>query len=326
MRTLTVALIALALSTGLIYDLASACAEGFDYHPYVRGAADYLLSHYNDALGMIYESELKESHPLGYPDQYYDNTYWIYSDNYLASRALRELAPSIAQNISRTIRELKEKHNLPESGLYEVLFGDRISTRLRASNSILVESSRDYYIFADIHNGSEIRDWYDYSDLLCYQALNFYWRGELETAKELWFKAYSMYDGKGLYDKATRNDGFYANYKLALLVYSAEIIKPDVDLEPLKRRLLDFQDKASGGIVSLSDLEGNPVGSCNAETTSLFILALHSSGNFGNRPSDLAVLITRYGGLIVGLVMAGSLVYFFYQLFRDFPRPNRSHL
>jgi hypothetical protein len=81
-----------------------------------------------------------------------------------------------------------------------------------------------------------------------------------------------MWDGKGIYDLATQNDGKYANFKLALILYASKILNITIgNYTQIEDKLWSMQ-QSNGGITSLSDLNGNPIGSANAETTAMALL------------------------------------------------------
>ncbi|MEM2342068.1 MAG: hypothetical protein QXX94_04045 [Candidatus Bathyarchaeia archaeon] len=64
-----------------------------------------------------------------------------------------------------------------------------------------------------------------YADLCIYYALNCFFKGNLPEAEKYFQKAYKMFDGKGLRDKAFNETGYYANYKLALLLYASRVME-----------------------------------------------------------------------------------------------------
>ena len=81
-----------------------------------------------------------------------------------------------------------------------------------------------------------------------------------------------MWDGKGICDLATQTDGKYANYKLALILYASRVLGIELaDYGEIEDKLWSMQ-QANGGITSLKDLDGGPVGSANTETTSMALL------------------------------------------------------
>ena len=66
--------------------------------------------------------------------------------------------------------------------------------------------------------------WLMILDILIYQSLNLYLQGNRTGAEFYFYKAYNMWDGMGINDNATKIDGEYANFKLALMLYANKIL------------------------------------------------------------------------------------------------------
>jgi hypothetical protein len=91
-------------------------------------------------------------------------------------------------------------------------------------------------------------------------------------------QAVSLWNGKGLDDWSFRIvDGFYSNQKLALLLYTAKVlgVQSPTFLE-IERHLWSMQ-QIDGGLTALSNSEGKPMGSSNAETTALTLLVYNDA-------------------------------------------------
>ena len=157
------------------------------------------------------------------------------------------------------------------SNLYEVINGETFDI-IRHGNIIYIGNFSNKYIFSLIHNGSKFNDFDTYADLCLYYALNCFFKGDLPEAEKYFQKAYKMFDGKGLKDKAFIETGYYANYKLALLLYASRVMRIELPNYGEIEDLLWSKQSENGGIVSLSDSEGKPIGSANCETTSLTLL------------------------------------------------------
>ena len=67
-----------------------------------------------------------------------------------------------------------------------------------------------------------MEDWQEYADLLLYSALSKHWEGKDDNATALFNKAKNMWDGVGINDKAAKDEGYYAIYKLGLLLYASK--------------------------------------------------------------------------------------------------------
>ena len=179
-------------------------------------AVGYLKSHFNDDLGLIYESEDAGVRVVNQREYRCNQVYWVYSDNLLAAWALKPYDPVMTERINQTI----SSYNLPSSNLYEVLFGETIPRNISIPVQVVVEQHPDWVVMAEFHNSTKQLQWWRYADTLIYQSINEYLRGNRSGAEQYFYKAYEMWDGKGLYDLATQTDGKYANYKLALIPVS----------------------------------------------------------------------------------------------------------
>jgi len=125
---------------------------------------------------------------------------------------------------------------------------------------------------AEFHNSSAPLSWEQYGDTLIYQSLNSYLRGNRSAAESYFFEAYNMWDRNGVNDSATRQDGTYANFKLALILYASKVLNLTIgNYSQIEDKLWSMQ-QANGGITSLADLNGSPIGSANAETTAMALL------------------------------------------------------
>jgi len=308
--------------------LISVKAQNSDFptHDQLKKATNYLISHFNDTVNLIYESEDTGRHFLldEYPELegylFYNNTYWIYSDNLFAYLGLEPFSPYH----SKLIKESYEEKVLSLSGfsnLFEVVKGQPIKEQILDAKNYYHGNFSGCYIFARKHDQEPPLRIEDYADLCLYKALSLYFDKEYEGAEEWFFKAYEMFDGKGLYDKATQVDGKYANYKMALLLYTSKVLDIDIPaFDTIERQLWSMQNTTNGGIVSLADLDGNPIGSSNCETTSLTLMVYNDnlinrlnpktklSGHHSNPDFQLWVI----AGAIV--IFIGFVLYIAYQL------------
>lgn len=236
-------------------------------------AASYLLRQYNHSLGLIYESDDPGIHWLEQADPpvsnaRYNSTYWLYSDNLFACHALPRYAPQV----SRSVEEAIAGYGVPPSNLFEVLFGADIPEVILDARNLVVADGGEGLVVIRRHDdepGLVIRD---YADMLLYLALDAHYEGKEKAAARYFQTAYAMYDGKGLRDEAAAKDGFYANYKLALLLYTAKVLGiPLANFDAIEAHLWAMQ-RPNGGIASLANRQGVGMGSANVETTSLALL------------------------------------------------------
>jgi hypothetical protein len=235
--------------------------------PQQLAAINYLKSHFNGHIGLVYESEDSGNQTINGANYSHDQIYYIYSDNLLATWALKPYEPQISKEIDQTI----QSYNLPHSNFFEVLFGQPISTTIYDADVKVINQTQDILVLAEFHNSSEpLLD--TYGNTLIYQSLNNFLKGNKIAADSYFWQAYNLWDGKGINDDATKADHFYANYKLALILYASKVLKLPIDnYKQIEENLWSMQ-KANGGITSLADLNGNPIGSANAETTALALL------------------------------------------------------
>ena len=170
------------------------------------------------------------------------------------------------------INQTIQSYNLSQNDFFEVLFGKPIPMNPYIAIQRSIEQHPDRVIIAEFHNSSTPLLWNKYGDTLIYQSLNFYLRGNRTGAEYYFDKAYKMWDGKGIKDNATKTDEVYANFKLALILYTSKILNITIeDYSQIEERLWSMQQE-NGGITSLADLNGYPIGSANTETTAMTLL------------------------------------------------------
>ena len=231
-------------------------------------AVSYLKGHFNETVRLVYESEDKGNQIISGFNYSHNQVYYIYSDNLLATWAIKLYEPQICDKINQTIHS----YNIPQSRFFEVLFGTPISTNISTAVQLVIEQYSDRVILAEFHNSSTPLQWEQYGDTLIYQSLNSYLMGNRTKANYYFYKAYNMWDGKGINDTATQTEHVYANFKLALVLYASKILNITIgDCAQIEDKLWSMQ-QSNGGITSLADLNGNPIGSANAETTAMALL------------------------------------------------------
>jgi hypothetical protein len=196
----------------------------------------------------------------------------LYSDNLEALHVLEKYNPAIAENISRTYNSYEFPKN---TLLFGTLFGENIPDDIKDAENIAVVNNSELVVIYRRHQGSSSFPWDLWSDMLCYRALDEYQFGDKAKAKTILKEALDHWDGLGFHDHATENDGFYANYKIGLFLYVADkmnyplLADTKADME---RQMWRQQNPKTGGITSLADLNGQPIGSANVETTALTLL------------------------------------------------------
>jgi hypothetical protein len=234
-------------------------------------AVSYLVSHYDSHVGLIYESEEKGTHWLG-PWATFRNTYLLYSDNLEALHVLEKYNLAIAENISKTYNSYEFPKN---TLLYGTLFGENIPDDIKDAENIAVVNNSEIVVIYRRHQGLSSLDYHLYSDIICYRALDEYQYGDKAKAKTILEEALDHWDGLGFYDSATKNNGLYANYKIGLFLYVADKMNYPLSAETkadMERQMWRQQNPETGGITSLADSNGQPIGSANVETTALTLL------------------------------------------------------
>ncbi len=249
----------------------------------INRAASYLLEHYDSELGLIFESEDRGTHWLkrvDYPEyrwRYYQ-TYWLYSDNLVASYALEPWAPEVSTRIKETI----ESHQVPKSNKFEALIGEPIGPDRDARN-IIVAQHQEYVILIRLHDGLIADPRYKFADSMIYEALTKFYEGDIRKAQEIVMDVYGMWNGTCLVDygvtqkelqpgNAPSDIGFGMNFKLALLLYGAKVTGTDLPTYNELEEILWSKQQKNGGITTLSTPQGEPTGSANTETTAMTLL------------------------------------------------------
>jgi hypothetical protein len=242
-----------------------------EYRPNVDLAVSYLIGNYDSHVGLLYESEDNGTHWLG-PWATYRNTYWLYSDNLEALHVLKKYNPAIAENISKTY----DRYEFPKKTLlFGTLFGENIPNNIKRPENIAVINNSESVVIYRRHQGSPFHSFHQWSDMLCYRALDEYQFGNKAKGKTILKEALDHWNGLGFYDDSTRKDGFYANYKIGLFLYVADKMNYPLSANTkadMERQMWRQQNPETGGVTSLADLNGQPIGSANVETTSLTLL------------------------------------------------------
>lgn len=196
--------------------------------------------------------------------------YWLYHDNYLASKILRPTHPEVSERIEKAIHS----YGVTESGKIEVVF-DEAKQPLPFRHPELIEVQRfgNKIVKTEVLTKQLLRGWEEYADLLLLAAMAKS-STDPSAAKKHLNQALAMWDGTGVKDRATREIGRYAVYKLALATVAAvRLNQRPAAVAAILDRLLAQQSEAGGWITDYT-AGGKRVGLANVETTSLAVLAL----------------------------------------------------
>jgi len=243
---------------------------------HVAKAVRYLVTRFNPELGLVYESDDSGEHWLRAEIPTYrwryNQTYWLCSDNLFAAYALAPYEPELSGTIRQTLSRYGRR-----SELFELVIGEYVPTIRDAVNHI-VESSSSRYVVVNREHTSVIPSWGVYADLICYRTLQLLLEGRYRDAQRCVHQVEALWTGKGLDDWSyVFVDGFYSNQKLALLLYTAQVLGVTLrNRESMEAHLWDMQQE-NGGIASLSNKEGKPMGSANTETIALTLLVYNTN-------------------------------------------------
>ena len=239
-------------------------------------AESYLCDNYNESIGLICVSPDSEE---------LKNTYFIYSDNYLASLVLhKERYPTnltmtrIAGNIANATRNYTA--GIDPVNQYMVL------TRALTVNMSVFNNSADFNLTtvdgAEVkttqNNLSGLLDPRHYADIAFLQAIYYHELGMENESRTAYDYGVALYDGKGFKDDAFH--GTYQTYKLALYIYASKLLRqnmttslgPDYDLQVFCT-LLEMQ-QPNGGFATGYNSDFQVTTFTNTETTSLAVLSL----------------------------------------------------
>ncbi len=231
----------------------------------IQRAIAYLRGEYNSDVGLLRESPVTAPH-----------RYWLATDNRLAVYALERAGEhDLAASLSATL----QRYGDPQHGLIEVLQGEIVAWPPYTETQRLVDRIGQEEVWLETRlDGNRFCDWLEYADLAMFGALNAFHAGQRAKAHQRYQIAMVYFDGVGFADKAYEATGFYATYKLALALYTAQVIgepmEPIILQALLAKQVAPSDGLYAGGFYTFYDAKGVPQGDTNTETTAYAILAL----------------------------------------------------
>src|ERR1043166_7886818 len=196
--------------------------------------------------------------------------YWLYHDNYLAAKLLTNSYPEMA----RRIRAGMQRFGVSQSGKIEILFGEAPDPFPFRNYQLLdVTNVSGKLIRTERVTPTLLKGWDAYADLLL-MAVIVKSKDAPREADAYFQKALALWDGHGFADPASKKNGIYATYKLALGLLAAHSINQKPPFQPAAIAQLKMLQSPAGGWITDYDARGKPHGLPNVETTCLVLLAL----------------------------------------------------
>lgn len=225
----------------------------------LKRCAEFLRSLFVPEVGLVKE------HPKA-------KVCWLANDNWLVIHALEKTDPVLAKKLLDTWKQFAS----PVPDRLQALLGVRFVSvpPFRAARFVDVWQTGEWQIRYEIDDGAVLNDWHEYADLLCIAAIAAAKQRRWDDARRLVAKVAAMWDGVGIRDRVTLAHNHYATYKLALLLIATKAAKVTLPFAMEAERRIWQMQAGNGGITTDYDGQGNPVGTQNAETTALVMLAL----------------------------------------------------
>jgi hypothetical protein len=239
-------------------------------------AVDYLANNYNSTMGLVRE----------YPGS---NTYWLYSDNYLASLALARYDPTNSSTTgfaSALEAAISGYLATAPASLWKNQYTALNSTESSFACSMpyeiawtqagtVVVSPRPTAIMTTANDQGPLCASQNYADLYLLQAVLYHRLGNSSAALHFYDEASADFNGVGVKDLAS-NSTLYQTYKLALYVYASSCLgqTSGASFGSAEAILFSMQDNSTGGFHTGYTGPAQPGSSVNTETTALAALAL----------------------------------------------------
>ncbi len=191
-----------------------------------------MIAMYNSTVGLIYESNEAGT---SYGGHAYNKTYWINTDNELATWALwnnnhlSKSYRSYSAIINGTIQQYTKNYSLTAGNFYQVFWGVPLSTpQVLNNDNLIVKNSSSYIVNDEVHNSSVPLIYQDYANTLIIHCLNNYVRGNITGSFTDFKKAVSMWNGLGINDSAHNSTNGYSDYKIAVILFAAQVLNANI--------------------------------------------------------------------------------------------------
>lgn len=271
---LAILLLALLLFASFAFvDSSQVRASNSTYSRQISAAVSYLARNYNATIGLIHNS----------PDfSDLNNTYWLYSDNYLANLAMEKCdclsstQASTARNISETMEHYIQNNPIIVTNLYTVLTTSAFPFGNYETPDPIIASFGGATIKSTVNNQLGVMSTTNYADVAFLKAIAYWKAGNQDLALQAYRNGNATWHGYGFNDSAT--GATYTTYKLALYIIASKVLSQTINNlatgELLGLQLHNGVD--SGGFATAYTGAGIPrfANGTNTETTSLSILAL----------------------------------------------------
>jgi hypothetical protein len=285
-----VSVLAFTATLGMLYSDCPGTGNGASMSSQAMDAVNYLVYNYNngtDDTGLIYESSDTNG--------WMNHTYWVYSDNFLASLVLEAYNPQMAENIRENMTTYLASYDMTDPSKHvnfymaltePFMWGWRASPK--NGTNITPGGELSYWIRTDVHDQGLFDDAAEYANIMFLQAINESKWGDPVKANASYDLGVLLWDGKGFSDKGSNyTHDNYQTFKVALYIYASKLLgrvdsvnyTQALHVLPLMQKHGGEVPETDGGFstwYSWPDSSPDPIaeGSTNVETTSLAILAL----------------------------------------------------
>ena len=262
-------------------------------------AVNYLLVNYNSTVGLIRNS----------PDsQSLSNTYYLYSDNFLAALALQDYdlgnstLATVSSNITNSVHSYIKAQPNPVNQ-YEAL--TTATAAFNGSENFVIYTRGLETISTTVNNASIT--WlsvHSYADIAFLEAIYYYNVGNDPAAKNAYQVGVALYDGVGFKDSVPGN---YQTYKLALYIYASRLLGYGYYKSAFDQLIAMQSDSGidKGGFFTCYASDAEAACGTNTETTALALLAVYGYPT----TSTLFVPEFPFGvALLMGLVAISAIL------------------